>query len=59
MTLYNIMLTFYGMFRWLFIDFVFCYSGVLPDDKAVAGKLDPDGFPPVGAYLQEGDPFYW
>lgn len=39
-------------------DFV-CYSGILPDDKAVAGKLDPDGFPPVGAYLQEGDPFYW
>lgn len=39
-------------------DFV-CYSGIFPDDKAVAGKLDPDGFPPVGAYLQEGDPFYW
>ena len=46
------------MERCVLLIFV-CCSGVLPDDKAVGGKLDADGFPPVGAYLQEGDPFYW
>ena len=48
----------FSMERCVLLIFV-CCSGVLPDDKAVGGKLDADGFPPVGAYLQEGDPFYW
>ena len=32
--------------------------GVLPGDREAAGKLDQDGFPPIGTLLQEGDPFY-
>lgn len=35
-----------------------CFTGTLPDDKMASGRLDPDGFPFIGTYLQEGDPFY-
>lgn len=34
------------------------FSGVLPGDRVAAGKLEDDGFPAIGTYLQEGDPFY-
>ena len=34
------------------------FLGVLPGDRVAAGKLEDDGFPAIGTYLQEGDPFY-
>ena len=42
--------------RFQFISLV--STGTLPDDKMVSGRLEPDGFPSIGTYLQEGDPFY-
>ena len=35
----------------------FC-SGVLPGDKVASGRLEADGFPAIGTFLQEGDPLY-
>lgn len=32
--------------------------GTKPGDPKVAGKLDPDGLPPIGSVLKHGDPFY-
>ena len=32
--------------------------GVLPGDKVAGDRLEPDGFPAIGTYLQEGDPLY-
>ncbi|CAB4021891.1 DNA-directed RNA polymerase I subunit RPA2-like, partial [Paramuricea clavata] len=32
--------------------------GCLPDDSRVSGKLDKDGFPPIGSKLEHGDPCY-
>ena len=28
------------------------------DEKVTSGKLDIDGFPPIGTYLEEGSPYY-
>ena len=28
------------------------------DERVISGKLDVDGFPPVGTYLEEGAPYY-
>ena len=40
-----------------------CYTntviGIIVGDQKTEGKLDPDGFPPIGTLLQEGDPYYW
>jgi len=36
-----------------------CIPGTLPGDIKTEDKLDPDGFPPIGTLLQEGDPYYW
>ena len=34
--------------------------GAPPGDKVITtGKLDADGFPSIGTYLCEGDPYYW
>ena len=33
-------------------------AGVLPGSKETADKLEEDGFPAIGTYLQEGDPLY-
>ena len=33
-------------------------AGVLPGDKVAGDRLEPDGFPAIGTYLQEGDPLY-
>lgn len=32
--------------------------GVLPEDNTKKTKLENNGFPPIGTYLQEGDAFY-
>ncbi|EDO33368.1 predicted protein [Nematostella vectensis] len=32
--------------------------GTLPDDPRIDGRLDADGFPPLGAHLSTGDPYY-
>jgi len=34
-------------------------TGIISGDPKTDGKLDPDGFPPIGTLLQEGDPYYW
>ncbi|XP_065889347.1 DNA-directed RNA polymerase I subunit RPA2-like [Dysidea avara] len=34
------------------------YFGTFPGDVKTEDKLDPDGFPPIGTLLQEGDPYY-
>ena len=45
----------------LFMFFVFIVyvivEGYAQGDK-IADKLDVDGFPSIGTYLTEGDPFY-
>ena len=48
----------------LFMFFVVCLcllfvivEGYAQGDK-IADKLDTDGFPSIGTYLTEGDPFY-
>ena len=28
------------------------------DERVISGKLNVDGFPPVGTYLEEGAPYY-
>jgi len=33
--------------------------GIISGDKKTEGKLESDGFPPIGTLLQEGDPYYW
>lgn len=33
--------------------------GILPGDTLAAEKLQADGFPAVGTYLKDGDPYYW
>ena len=35
-----------------------CLTGVLEGDKIATGRLEADGFPAIGTYLQEGDPLY-
>ena len=35
------------------------FTGIIPGDQKTEGKLDPDGFPPIGTLLQEGNPYYW
>ena len=32
--------------------------GILATDKKANSQLDPDGLPPVGALLEEGDPVF-
>ena len=32
--------------------------GVLAADKKAVSQLDPDGLPPIGALLEEGDPIF-
>lgn len=32
--------------------------GTKPSDPKVSGRLDADGFPPIGTKLNYGDPFY-
>jgi hypothetical protein len=27
-------------------------------EQQYVGKLDEDGFPPIGKYLEQGDPYY-
>ena len=39
--------------------FVILFLGCLPNDARVSGKLDNDGFPPIGTKLENGDPCYW
>ena len=34
-------------------------TGIIAGDRKTEGKLDLDGFPPIGTLLQEGDPYYW
>ena len=41
------------------IKILFLYLGCIPDDARIAGKLDKDGFPPIGSKLEFGDPCYW
>lgn len=33
--------------------------GCIPGDTKTSGKLDKDGFPPIGSKLEYGDPCYW
>lgn len=40
-------------------NILFIYLGCIPDDARIAGKLDKDGFPPIGSKLEFGDPCYW
>lgn len=42
----------------MFSTFVIVFLGCLPDDSSVSGKLDKDGFPPIGSKLEHGDPCY-
>jgi hypothetical protein len=42
----------------IIICVVYIVSGVLPGDKVAAGRLEADGFPAIGTFLQEGDPLY-
>jgi DNA-directed RNA polymerase I subunit RPA2 len=42
----------------MFSTFVIVFLGCLPDDSRVSGKLDKDGFPPIGSKLEHGDPCY-
>ena len=37
---------------------IMCIPGTLSGDRKTENKLDPDGFPPIGTLLQEGDPYY-
>ena len=38
----------------------FFTTGTLPDEESAGSSgLQANGFPPIGTYLQEGDPFYW
>ena len=40
-------------------NYVVCIGlGVLPGDKVASGRLEADGFPAIGTFLQEGDPLY-
>ena len=40
--------------------YTFFTTGTLPDEESAGSSgLEANGFPPIGTYLQEGDPFYW
>ena len=43
----------------LLLYYTITVIGIIAGDQKTEGKLDPDGFPPIGTLLQEGDPYYW